>query len=469
MKKTRQLFWCILGFVSIFAFVNCNGSINPNTPIEKAETFTITIKADGVPAGSFEISYQPGDTATAVKYGNIVKITARVSNLKINNAPVEKSKSIELTITKNTVIEIVYATSETLTYNQKLVFDKELTEAAIYEIRYADTPAQRIQTLQDKVASRLKYGSAVAVEFNNGTYSAKLTKGTETETAVLTVVEVNNFCRMVMIPASGNIKLGGGDCSEENPEHSANVAAYKLSETLVTQKLFKEIMGFNPSVAIQNVNNGEDKELRPVDSVNWYTAAEFCNRLTKKVMGEEHCVYNIVAPEWITSQDADPLHGKAQGIKSAKITIDKTKKGFRLPSGDEWEWAAGCGSPFKYAGSDTLNEVAWNGENAGDVTHEVKKLKPNKFGLYDMTGNLWELSGDLLMLVDDEFKPYTGNIADNNKQSIQRGACAYCPLGQYPDFFQIKFLRSNWMSTTPDISVTDWKSGFRIACNRSTE
>ena len=333
MKKTRQLFWCILGLVSIFTFVTCNGSINPNTPIEKSETFTLTIKADGVPAGSFEISYQPGDTAAAVKYGNIVKITARVSNLKINNAPVEKSKSVEFKITENTVIEIEYATSETLTDNQKLAFDKELTEAAIYEIRYADTSAQRIQTLKDKVASSLKYGSTVTVEFNNGTYSAKLTNGTETKTAVLTVVEVNDFCRMVLIPASGDIKLGGGNCAGENPEHSANVASYKLSETLVTQKLFKEIMGFNPSVAIQNVNNGDDKELRPVDSVNWYTAAEFCNQLTKKVMGEEHCVYNIVAPEWIASQDADPMNGKAQGIKSAKVTIDKTKKGFRLPMG----------------------------------------------------------------------------------------------------------------------------------------
>ncbi|MBM4291022.1 MAG: hypothetical protein FJ138_05885 [Deltaproteobacteria bacterium] len=71
--------------------------------------------------------------------------------------------------------------------------------------------------------------------------------------------------------------------------------------------------------------------------------------------------------------------------------------GADLPTEAEWEYAARGGQSFTYAGSDHLQEVAWYGayNNSGNVpqtggTRDVAQLKPNAYGLYDMSGNVWE-------------------------------------------------------------------------------
>lgn len=437
----------------------------------KPETFQIIVKAENAPDGCYEIIYQTGDNEKAVKKGNTVKVRALVNNLKVNSVSVEKDKIIEIPVNADTTIEITYESNATnLTDKEKLEFDRELVEASHYTVLYSATSEERSNTLKEAVAKRIKHDSTVVsvdLDSDSGIYVAKLQNGSEEKSANLVVAEENDYCRMIVIPASGDITLGGGACQDENPKHKANVKPYKLAETLVTQKLFAEIMDFNPSVVQGNLNNGEDENLRPVDSVNWFTAAYFCNKLTDMVMGKEHRVYYFIGEQ---RQEADPTNNKVKGIINAKVHIDTSKKGFRLPTGDEWEWAADCGDGFKYAGSNELNEVGWNAGNSlvvwngssDNVTHEVGKLKPNKFGLYDMTGNLWELSNDLLT---NEQEPFTGTIATYENFAIQRGACAYCPVGAYPDLFSIKFLRANWISNAPDINVFDWKVGFRIACN----
>ncbi len=63
---------------------------------------------------------------------------------------------------------------------------------------------------------------------------------------------------------------------------------------------------------------------------------------------------------------------------------------YRRPTEAEWEWAARGGEAHIYAGSDSLGEVAWTGENSGKTTHAVCGLGRNGFGLCDMTGNVAE-------------------------------------------------------------------------------
>jgi formylglycine-generating enzyme required for sulfatase activity len=64
--------------------------------------------------------------------------------------------------------------------------------------------------------------------------------------------------------------------------------------------------------------------------------------------------------------------------------------GGRLPTEKEWEYAAKGGQKHSYAGSSNLEEVAWCNSNSNNMAHEVKTKKANKYGLFDMCGNVEE-------------------------------------------------------------------------------
>ena len=167
-----------------------------------------------------------------------------------------------------------------------------------------------------------------------------------------------------------------------NQPHQVNIPAYRIGETEVTQELWQAVMGENPS-------NFKDSPKNPVENINWYECIVFCNELTKKVNGgsADECVYRALGNIY------DKESAKAEVVPEVR----EDKKGFRLPKDVEWEWAAKGGTEDKWAGTNDeskLVEYAWyRGSNAWK-THEVKTKKPNGYGLYDMSGNVFEFCFD---------------------------------------------------------------------------
>ena len=283
---------------------------------------------------------EPEITAPAVVTGEASDVT-------------ENSATVSITITSDGGAEVT---------DCGIVWSKEANPTTDLSTKISFDGAEESYTCQltGLNASTTYYYRAYATNEAGTAYGEEHSFTTSASSAPVPTmsVEVNGITIELVKVEGGTFKMGatpelielGPNDADELPAHDVTLDSYYIGKYEVTQALWIEIMGSNPSQMIKNNDC-------PVDGMTHLQCLEFIEKLN-----------------------------------------ERTGMQFALPTEAQWEYAARGGNRSKgylYSGSNDATEVGWVAENMTDMgQHPGGQKAPNELGIYDMTGNVMEWCSD---------------------------------------------------------------------------
>lgn len=161
----------------------------------------------------------------------------------------------------------------------------------------------------------------------------------------------------------------------------------------VTAGLYADVLGLeDPQGVLRHV---------PATSVTWLDAVEFANALSERDGFE---------PAYVIGETADGT------------TVDADVDGWRLPTEAEWEFMARAGTDHTFAGGEAVLDVAWIDDNSPYLLQPSATKAPNAWGLFDLSGNAWEWTGDWLGPYPPEDEVDPEGFVEGTKKVVRGGS-----------------------------------------------